>query len=67
MNWSSWILLNTEVILGIFISRLLSSETLAESARNLVQYAIRRRDLIDLPEDYTALLKKGAEAKSVHY
>jgi hypothetical protein len=42
--------------------RLLSSENL-ESRATPIQYPIKRRDLIDLPEDYTTLLKKAADSK----
>ena len=42
--------------------RLLSSETLKNGSK-LTRYPVKRRDLIDLPEDYTVLLKKAAGSK----
>ena len=53
-------IIETGLVTNFF--RMLSSDNLTKGATPL-QYPIKRRDLIELPEDYTSLLKKAAESK----
>jgi hypothetical protein len=43
--------------------RLLSAENLHQTSAASIQYPVRRRDLVALPVDYTALLKKASDAR----